>query len=80
MKYGVLGEVHAAFEGKPACVRGIPAPEHKLKKWFHIPVESSGLYYLDISAFPLGNDRGEMIGVIIVNVTQKKLMGRIEMY
>jgi AraC-like DNA-binding protein len=76
--YGVLGEVHAAFEGKPARVMGISAPVHKLKQWFHIPVEASELFYLDISAFPLKNDQGEMIGVVIIYVTQKKLVDREE--
>jgi AraC-like DNA-binding protein len=76
--YGVLGEVHAAFEGKFASIMGIPAPVHQLKQWFHIPVEASELFYLDISAFPLKNDQGEMIGVAIVYVTRKKLLDREE--
>lgn len=76
--YGVLGEVQTAFEGKPACIMGIPAPVHIIKKWFHIPVDASELFYLDISAFPLKNDQGEMIGVTIVYLTRKKLLDREE--
>ncbi len=77
-EYGVLGEVHAAFEGKPACVMDIPAPVHQLKQWFHIPVEASELFYLDISSFPLKNNQSKMIGVAIVYVTRKKLLDREE--
>ena len=76
--YGVRAEVQAAFAGKPASVMGIPAPVHKLKQWFHIPVEASELFYLDISAFPLTNDQGEMVCVVIVYVTRKKMLDREE--
>lgn len=77
-QFGVLGKIYTAFEGKPESVVGIPAPVHKLKKWFHIPVEASELFYLDISSFPLKNDAGDMIGVIFVYVTRKKLADRDE--
>jgi len=76
--YGVSEEVHAAFEGKQASVMNIPAPVHKLKQWFHIPVKSTELFYLDISSFPLRNDQNEMIGVAIVYVTRRKYQDREE--
>ncbi|MEL7608296.1 MAG: helix-turn-helix domain-containing protein [Bacillota bacterium] len=76
--FGVLGEVHSAFEGNIASVLGIPAPVHQLKQWFHIPVESSELYYLNISAFPLKSDTGEVLCVVIIYVTQKKMLDREE--
>lgn len=76
--FGVLGEVHSAFEGNVASIMGIPAPVHQLKQWFHIPVESSELYYLNISAFPLKSDCGELLCVVIVYVTQKKMLDREE--
>jgi AraC family transcriptional regulator len=57
-------------------VMNIPAPIHKLKQWFHIPVKSTELFYLDISSFPLRNDQSEMIGIALVYVTRKKLLDR----
>lgn len=77
-RYGVLDQVHEAFEGKPACIKGIPAPVHQIKRWFHLPVEDSELFYLNINAFPLKNDPGELICVAIVYVTQNKVQDRAE--
>ncbi len=77
-EFGVLPEVRAAFQGKTAHVLGLPAPVHRLKQWFRIPVHESELFYLNIHAFPLKDGRDKMICVVMVYVTQRKLLDRDE--
>lgn len=78
-EYGVTDEVRAAFEGRPARVLGIPAPVHKLKKWFQLPAgEDAELFYLNIHSVSLKDDQGNLVCVAIVYVTQRKLLDRAE--
>lgn len=77
-EYGVLPELHAAFRGQPGRVMGIPAQVHRLKQWFRIPVHEAELYYLDIYGFPLKDEQDKMICLVIVYVTQRKILDRDE--
>ncbi len=58
---------------------GIPAPVHKLKKWFQLPAgEDAELFYLNIHSVSLKDDQGNLVCVAIVYVTQRKLLDRAE--
>lgn len=72
--YDVMQYVLPAFSGSVTYVNDLKVPVHVLKKFYNIPLKNTEVFYQDISTLPLKDDRGEIICVVNILVTRRKLI------
>lgn len=77
-EYGILQNMLDAFSGKAAHTTDVKIPVHVIKKFYNIPTENIEAFYQDISTFPLKNQEGEIICVVNILITRRRLYNRLE--
>ncbi len=77
-EHDVLQNAMAAFAGRATYVKDLKVPVHVIKKFYSLPSKDIEAFYLDISALPLKDDRGETLCVVIIMITRRKLIDSVE--
>jgi AraC-like DNA-binding protein len=73
-EYDVIQNVLAGFAGKATYVNELKIPVHNIKKFYNIPAKNVEAFYLDISTLPLKDDSGEILCVVNIFITRRKLI------
>jgi len=77
-EYDVMQNVLAAFAGRVTYVNDLKVPVHVIKKFYNISTKDIEAFYLDISTLPLTDERGEILCVVIILITRRKLIDSVE--
>lgn len=77
-EYYVLQNVMDAFADRVTYVNDLKIPVHVIKKFYNIPAKDIEAFYLDISTLPLKDDRGEILCVVSILITRRKLIDNVE--
>lgn len=77
-KYGALENVMKAFAGETLFKQDQLVPAHIIKKMLNIPIEEVEAFYQDISTLPLKDEKGNIICIVNILVTKRKVKERTE--
>lgn len=78
VEYDLIQNVLAAFEGRVTYANDLKVPVHIIKNFYNIPTKDIEAFYLDISTLPLKDDSGEIICVVNILITRRKLIDNVE--
>lgn len=77
-KYEALENVTNAFAGQTLFKQDQIVPAHIIKKMLNIPIEEVEAFHQDISTLPLKDDNGNLVCIVNVLVTKRKVKDRTE--